>query len=264
MLDSRGRLGLLAVTGLAALACVIGATAQAPEAPVARFLAETTNLETGPDVVRIDILAWSTDASRSQFVQAWNLILPAGARAGAPAPGGRGRGARGGAAGDTPAAPGAAARGRGAPGARGAPPAGAVATPAAAPLTPDGALAAALQASPGVGYLWSSESVGYSLRYAYRMTQADGRVRIVLATDRRLGGFDGSWEPAIGEPNDYAFSVIELRLNAAMEGEGKASLTGTVFVDDAADTIALDDYAALPVTLRHVRPAHAYPAAPAF
>jgi hypothetical protein len=43
-----------------------------------------------------------------------------------------------------------------------------------------------------------------------------------------------------------------------MEGEGKTSLAGTVFIDGAANTIALDDSAALPVTLKHVRPAQGY------
>jgi hypothetical protein len=114
-------------------------------------------------------------------------------------------------------------------------------------------LAAALQSAEGVGYLWSSESVGYSLRYAYRTTGTDGRTRIVLATDRPLGGFDNSWRPATGAPADYAFSVIELRLNPAMEGEGKTSLTGRVHVDETANMIALEDYAALPVTLTNVR-----------
>ena len=132
----------------------------------------------------------------------------------------------------------------------------AIATPAAAPRTPAGSLAAALQAADGVGYLWSSESVGYSLRYAHRMTQADGSVRIVLATDRRLGSFNGSWKPATGVPDDYAFTVIELRLDPAMMGEGKTSLTGRVSIDGAANTIALEDYAVLPVTLKNVRPAH--------
>jgi hypothetical protein len=254
----------LAAAGLAALTFGSGAQAQNPTAaPIARFLAETANLESGPDAVRIDILAWSTDEDRSQFVNAWNLALPAGARGGGAAGrGGTGRGARGRAAGEapeSPAAPATQGRGRGAPGGRGGPPAGAIPTPvAAAPGTPDGALAAALQSADGVGYLWSSESVGYSLRYAHRMTQADGSVRIVLATDRRLGSFDGSWKPATGVGNDYAFSVIELRLNPAMEGEGKASMTGTVFIDGGANTIALEDYAALPVTLKNVRPAHAY------
>jgi hypothetical protein len=66
---------------------------------------------------------------------------------------------------------------------------------------------------------------------------------------------DNSWRPATRASNDYAFSVIELHLNPAMEGDGKTSLTGTVFVDGAANTIALEDYAALPVTLKNVRPA---------
>ena len=277
MFESKGLTGLfVATTGLAVLVCV-PATAQAPPAPVARFLAETANLSTGPASVRIDILNWSTDAERSRLVDGWNGILPAagggrgagGARGGgAPTGGAGGRGGRGEAA--PPQDPAgepspAQARGRGAAGGRGAGgrgaaggrdggPGGAITPPAAAPDTPAGAVAAILQAAPGVGYLWSSESVGYSLRYAHRITEPDGRVRIVLATDRRLGGLDDSWRPAAGVPNDYPFSLIELRLNAALEGEGKASLIGRVTVDAPAAAIALEEYAALPVVLRQVRP----------
>jgi hypothetical protein len=263
----KGIPGLLAASGLAALGFLTAAKAQVPSAPVARLVAETDNLQKGPDRVRIEILAWSTDADRRQFVDAWNLVLPVrtGARgAGAPARGGGRRGARGGAAAGAPESPApdpppaAPARGRGAPGGRGGPPAGAIAPPPAAPDTPHAALASVLQSATGVGYLWSSESVGYSLRYAYRMTGADGGVRVVLATDRRLGGLDNSWTPASGAANDYAFSIIELRLNSSMEGEGKTSLTGKVSIDTVANTIALEDYAALPLTLKRVRPAPAY------
>jgi hypothetical protein len=258
MFTSRRITTLLAIAALVTLA--FGrAKAQKTAAPIARLLAETANLESGPDAVRIDILAWSTDEDRSQFVNAWNLTLPAGAGSGGAGARGRaGRGAQGGAAGGAPESPEAQARGRGARGGRGGPPGGATAPPAAAPRTPAGSLAAALQAADGVGYLWSSESVGYSLRYAHRMTQADGSVRIVLATDRRLGSFDGSWKPARGMANDYAFTVIEFRLDPAMRGEGKTSLTGSVSIDGAANTIALEDYAAVPVTLKSVRPAHPY------
>ena len=256
MLDSKAIAGLLSASGFAALACV-GATAQAPTAPVARFSAETANLAAGPASVRIDILAWSTDEDRGHFVDAWNLAVPPGGRAGtAGARGGSGRGARGGAASAAPESGAAPAGGRGGRGGRGGPPAGGPIATAAAPVTPAGSLAAALQAADGVGYLWSSESVGYSLRYAHRLTQADGSVRIVLATDRRLGSFDGSWKPATGVANDYAFTVIELRLNPAMIGEGRTSLTGRVSIDGAANTIALEDYAVLPVTLKNLRPAH--------
>ena len=245
-----GALGVAALT-------VGAATAQDPAAPIARLLAETTGLQSGPDAVRIDILAWSTDEDRGHFVDAWNLAVPPGGRAGtAGARGGSGRGARGGAASAAPESGAAPAGGRGGRGGRGGPPAGGPIATAAAPVTPAGSLAAALQAADGVGYLWSSESVGYSLRYAHRLTQADGSVRIVLATDRRLGSFDGSWKPATGVANDYAFTVIELRLNPAMTGEGRTSLTGRVSIDGAANTIALEDYAVLPVTLKNLRPAH--------
>jgi hypothetical protein len=251
------RIPRLFATATLATLTFVAAQAQNTAAPIARFLADAVNVESGPDAVRIEILAWSTDEDRTRFVNAWNLTLPAGARSGAAgARGGAGRGAQGGPAGEAPESA-AQARGRGARGGRGAPPA-AIASSAAAPRTPDGALAAALQAADGVGYLWSAESVGYSLRYAHRISQADGSVRIVLATDRRLGSLNGFWKPATGARTDYAFTLIELRLNPAMMGEGKTSLTGRVFIDDAANTIALEDYAAVPVTLRNVRPAHPY------
>jgi hypothetical protein len=259
MFTSRRISRLLATAVVAVAAAVGGATAQNATAPVARFLAETAGLASGPAAVRIDILAWSSDEARSQFVNAWNLVAPVQGRGGAAgARGGGGRGARGSAAGEAPESGAAPAGGRGARGGRGGPPAGGpVGAPAAAaPRTPAGSLAAALQAADSVGYLWSSESVGYALRYAHRMTQADGSVRIVLATDRRLGSFDGSWKPATGVPDDYAFTVIELRLDPAMRGEGKTSLSGRVSIDGAANTIALEDYASLPVTLKNVRPAH--------
>jgi hypothetical protein len=115
-------------------------------------------------------------------------------------------------------------------------------------------LAAAVQSATGVGYLWTSESVGYSLRYAYRFPQPDGGERIILITDRRLGELDGSWQPLTGAATDYAFTVIELRLNAKREGDGKTSVTGKVFVDSSANTIALENYGALPVTLKDVKP----------
>ena len=67
------------------LRCVIAAvvvgsaslTAQAPAGPVARLSAATANLNGGPDSIRIDVLAWSTDAVRNQMVDAWKMIAPA-------------------------------------------------------------------------------------------------------------------------------------------------------------------------------------------
>jgi hypothetical protein len=111
-----------------------------------------------------------------------------------------------------------------------------------------------LQSAQTVGYLWSSESAGYSLRYAYRLPQPGGGERIILATDRRLGAWNDLWKPSGGAtPTNYDFSIIELRVDAKGVGEGKTSLTGKVTVDSTANTLALDGYAGLPVVFKDVK-----------
>jgi hypothetical protein len=92
------------------------------------------------------------------------------------------------------------------------------------------------------------------LRYAYRTKQPDGSERIIFATDRRLGAWNNLWKPAgNATPTNYDFSIIELRIPAKGDGEAKASLTGKVAIDSTVNSIALADYAALPVVLKEVR-----------
>jgi hypothetical protein len=81
----------------------------------------------------------------------------------------------------------------------------------------------------------------------------DGGERIILVTDRRLGGHIPAWTPVGTTPlTDYEFSLIEIRLNARGAGEGKASLTTRVIVDNEAKTVALENYAVTPVILQRV------------
>ena len=47
--------------------------------------------------------------------------------------------------------------------------------------------------------------------------------------------------------------MIELRLNAKGEGEGKVSLTGKIAADAAAKIVTVENYNALPVVFRNVR-----------
>jgi hypothetical protein len=107
---------------------------------------------------------------------------------------------------------------------------------------------------PTVGYLWTSASAGYSIRYAYKVAAADGSQRIILLTDRKLGAWSpDTWKPvAAGTPDDRPFSVIELRVNRAGQGEGKTSLTTKTVMDPASKSLALDNYAAQPVILKGV------------
>jgi len=253
-----------------------------------RFTATSANVSGAGESIRINLTEWSPDSRRDEFVAAWTLTAAApegrggrggaggrgaggarGAAAGAAGRGGAGRGARGG--GDAtavpaiPAAPIAdippdpdvvdpdnpiPARGRGGRGGGG----GGGGGGNAAAQTPESSLAAALKRAPTVGILWTSENVGYSIKYAYRLPQPNGGERIILATDRRIGTWSNLWAPAANVTKaDYPFSIIELHMDAKGEGDGRGILTGKVVVDDSAKTIALDQYATLPVILKGVK-----------
>jgi hypothetical protein len=141
------------------------------------------------------------------------------------------------------AAPGPARGGRGARG-------GGAAAPGAA-NTPETSLGAALKAATTVGVFWTSESIGYAIKYARRIELPGGAERIILVTDRRLGASNIAWKPASTvSVSDYPFSIIELRVSPAGKGEGKGVVTGKVTVDSNAQTIAVDSYDTLPAILQ--------------
>ena len=112
-----------------------------------------------------------------------------------------------------------------------------------------------LKAKPSVGYIWTSGSVGYPLRYAYRVPLPDGGERVIVVTDLQLGVWDRNnvWK-ASGQsaPASYPFTLIELRLNRRGIGDGKLSLASKVTVDRESKTLALENYAAAPVLLKGV------------
>jgi hypothetical protein len=177
--------------------------------------------------VKIKILRWSTEDETRPIVTA--LAAPPAqpsdvARANASAAAGRGRAGRG--------------RGRGGP--------------APAPLSPIAAFTAALGRAPTLGYIWTNEITGYSIKYAWHSRQSDGTDRIVLVSDRRLGAYTNAWKPATPAPDtDYAFTLIELRVGPNGSVEGKASLTNKIAVDNEAKTVALDNYPSAAALLRH-------------
>jgi hypothetical protein len=237
-------------------------------APGMRFTAVTDNVSGAGENIKINLANWSTDADRDQYAAAWALTSTpvAGGRGGAAGRGGGGGGrggARGGAtatpatpvtdgAADTPAPVAAGRGGGGARGARGG--GGGRGGAGAAEVTPASSLAAALQNGPIVGYLWTTETIGYAIRYAYHLPLANGGERVILITDRRVGASNALWKPAgTALPTNFEFSLIELRLNAKGEGEGKVSLTGNVAVDPDSKTLALENYDSLPVILKAVK-----------
>jgi hypothetical protein len=115
-------------------------------------------------------------------------------------------------------------------------------------------LTAAIGSAPTVGYIWTNDITGYSIKYAYRVPAPDGGERIILATDRRLGAYTAAWTPpATTAVTDYEFTLVEMRLDSKGLGEGKTSLTTKVILDNEAKTVALEDYAATPAILQNVK-----------
>ena len=252
-----------AFAGLALLLVVSTTNAQKAAGPEIRFTAASASVAQPGDAVKINLIRWSSDEERAAIVA--SMTAP-------PARGG-GRGARGGARGAAPdgpadpaaladptdpfgtfrggqaaapppaAAPAAAARGAFGGGPRGE---------AAGPFNPVVSLGAAIGKAPTIGYLWTSEVTGYPIKYAYRSASPDGSQRVILALDRQLGAFSAAWKPAAGGP-DYPFTVIEMRLAPKVAGEGKTSLNTKVMVDAEAKTIALENFAATPATLKNVK-----------
>ena len=208
-----------------AAALLLAETPSANPNALMQLTAITANVS-APDSVRIEILRWSTDDERERLMAAWDL------KSSAATPGldkGAGKQGRG------------AGKGRG------------PTSESSNNTTPEASLARALNETTTVGYLWSSEVAGYALRYAGKVDAPDGSRRIILIT-RKLGAANQRWNPTFqGTPNSYEFSVIELRLNAKGEGEGRASLAGKVAPDVAAKIVTLENYDALPAVFHTVR-----------
>ena len=112
------------------------------------------------------------------------------------------------------------------------------------------ALQRALQDAPAVGYIRTPNSLGYDLHFAEDLPGEDGGRRVILATDRPIGFWEAANRP---RTIDYPFTVIEIRLNADGEGEGKMSIATKITGNKRGKLIELEDYATQPVRLLSVR-----------
>jgi len=205
---------MIVCTSLALVLAVVGDTALS--------LRATVTGATTAGSLTITLSRWSTDAERAPLFKALSAPAPAPPPPPAAPPAGR-----------------AGGRGRGAP----PPP----------PPSPLARLSAAIKAAPTLGYIWTGGVTGYSIKYAWRSSATDGKERIVLVTDRRLNSHAPDWTSASASAGDADFTLIEMRLDDHGAGEGKTSLTTSVAIDTAANTLALDGYAAAPASLKVTR-----------
>jgi hypothetical protein len=252
---------ILLVVMLSVVAMAPNAIAQTPAAASGTSLKATLVNPSASTDVKIDVVRWSTIQEREKVIA--SLHPPAGR--GAPAERadntdpfgafGRARDTAAGAAGaDAPqaqaargatvaatAAGGGGRGGRGGRGNRGDAPA------EPAPFDPIASFGAALASAPTIGYLWTSENSGYSIKYAFRSPSPDGGERIILATNRPFSFLNA---PAASKPE---FMVIELRMDPKAAGEGKATINSKITADTEAKTIALENYAQATPVLRNVK-----------
>ena len=80
-------------------------------------------------------------------------------------------------------------------------------------------LVSALQDMKSVGSIRTPQTLAWDLRYARQFKMDEGGRRIVLVTDRPIGFRRG--RATRTRSMDYPFTILEIRLNAKDEGEGK-------------------------------------------
>lgn len=107
-----------------------------------------------------------------------------------------------------------------------------------------------LQKLPRIGYIRTPGRLGYDLRFARKVRDEEGGERITIITDRYITMWEAANRP---RTIDYPFTVIELRVNKAGEGEGKLSLFTKIEADRRNNTIVLENYGTQPVMLKNVR-----------
>ena len=89
-------------------------------------------------------------------------------------------------------------------------------------------LVRALQDMKSVGSLRTPQTLAWDLRYARQFKNPEGGRRIILVTDRPIGFREAANS---NRSMDYPFTILEIRLNAKDEGEGKIYGGSKVYVE---------------------------------
>jgi hypothetical protein len=92
--------------------------------------------------------------------------------------------------------------------------------------------------------------LGHDIRYAWQTPLPEGGRRIVLGMDRYIG-----FQEARNQPRtiDYPFTLMEIRVNKAGEGEGKLAVATKITFDKKTNTMEIENYSSEPVRLNNVR-----------
>jgi hypothetical protein len=113
----------------------------------------------------------------------------------------------------------------------------------------DGLLRTLQKIKPRVGYIQSAGRLGYDLKFARQVVRDDGSQRVLIATDRAI-----SFLEAVNRPRtvDYPFMVIDMRLSAKGEGEGKLLPIANITANGD-HVVEIENYDTQPVRLTSIK-----------
>jgi hypothetical protein len=100
------------------------------------------------------------------------------------------------------------------------------------------------------GYIRTSRSLGWDLKFARELPLPDGGRRIILATDRPMSFAELRNQPRSSE---YEFLLIEIRLDKDGKGQGKLAGGAKVEFDKESNTVEIENYGIEPVRLTEVK-----------
>jgi hypothetical protein len=112
------------------------------------------------------------------------------------------------------------------------------------------ALLRAMQRLDRVGTIRESSSLAWDLRYARQNPLPEGGRQIILGTDRPIGFWEARNQP---RTIDYPFTILEMRLDKANQGEGKMLADTQISIDPKTNEIVLEHFDLAPVRLNQIR-----------
>jgi len=106
----------------------------------------------------------------------------------------------------------------------------------------------ALQDMKSVGSIRTPQTLAWELRYARQFKLPEGGRRIVLVTDRPIGFREAANST---RSMDYPFSILEIRLNANDEGEGKIFSGSKIYVEDG--ELVVENWGTQPTRFNNIK-----------
>jgi hypothetical protein len=100
-----------------------------------------------------------------------------------------------------------------------------------------------------VGRIYSSETIGYDLKFSEQQTQPDGGRKIILATDRPM-----SFREIFKQTRsaDYPFTWVQLNMRTDGTGQGELAVRARVFGDRPNRPIEVETFEIQPIRLQQV------------